>query len=226
MNAALYGQEENQEKNPNKLVIPPLTVLIDSALVNNKMLEYRKLEIDAKTLHAKSKARNWTRYMGFQGGAQYGVFDNFSTSDQVNITSNDLNSSLLQWNFNVGVFIKIPIFGIINNKTHNDIAAVEIEQAKHLHLSLIDEITEDVIRLYEDLILRQELLEINSKNYANGRVNYEMIQKEFENGQISVTEYVRISDVITKLTIEYEKSKTYFFQAKKLLENKVGFKIK
>ena len=217
-----------QEEGPNnshKLDIPLLPVLIDSALVQSKMLEFRRLEIDAKTLHAKSKSRNWTRYMGFQGGAQYGVFDNFSSSDQVNITTNDVNSSVLQWNFNVGVFLKIPIFGIINNKTHNDIADVEIEQARNLHLSLVEEIRDDVIRLYEDLILRQELLEINAKNYANGKVNFEMIQREFENGQISVTEYVRISDVITKLTIEYEKSKSYFFQAKKLLENKVGFII-
>lgn len=221
---AINAQQE-AEKNPYKLDIPLLPVLIDSALANNKMLEFRKLEIDAKTHHAKSKAKNWTRYMGFQGGAQYGVFDNFSTSDQVNITSNDVNSSLLQWNFNVGVFLKIPIFGIVSNKDRNNIAAVEIEQARNLHGSLIEEITDDVIRLYEDLILRQELLEINAKNYANGRVNFEMIQKEFENGHISVTEYVRISDVITKLTIEYEKSKSYFFQAKKLLENKVGFKI-
>jgi len=218
------GQEENNKK-PYELDIPLLPILIDSALAKNKMLEYRRLEIDAKTYHAKSKAKNWTRYMGFQGGAQYGVFDNFSTSDQVNITTNDVNSSLLQWNFNIGVFLKIPIFGIINNKANNTIADVEIEQARSLHGSLIEEIIDDVIKLYEDLILRQELLEINAKNYANGRVNFEMIQKEFENGHISVTEYVRVSDVITKLTIEYEKSKSYFFQAKKLLENKVGFKI-
>ena len=50
-----------------------------------------------------------------------------------------------------------------------------------------------------------------------------MVEKEFRNGIISITEYVRISDMTSKIQVAYEMAKSDFLLAKRILENTVGF---
>lgn len=104
-------------------------------------------------------------------------------------------------------------------------ANVEIQQAKNLVKFQKDEIIENVIRHYEELLLNQNLLQLNASNLGNARVNMEMVEKEFRNGLIPIYEYVRISDMTARIESDYEKSKTDFLVSKKLLENLTGITI-
>ena len=54
----------------------------------------------------------------------------------------------------------------------------------------------------------------------------EMVSKEFKNGLIIISEYVRISDMTSRIAVEFEKAKSDFFVSKKLLENIIGFELK
>ena len=54
----------------------------------------------------------------------------------------------------------------------------------------------------------------------------EMVAKEFRNGAIETSEYVRISDMTSRIAVEFEKAKSAFFLSKKLLENQIGFQLK
>jgi hypothetical protein len=51
----------------------------------------------------------------------------------------------------------------------------------------------------------------------------EMVDKEFRNGITTVSEYVRISDITSRIESDYEQAKSDFFLAKKLLEDLAGF---
>jgi outer membrane protein TolC len=201
-----------------KLLIPALDVLIDSALVNNGMLNYRKLEIEAKKHNLKSKRRDWTRNFGIQSDTRYGTFDNFSSNVNGPITTT-LTSTTKQLNYGIGLYLKIPVFDMINRKSEIKRAKAEVDQAKSLKISQEDELKEVVIRYYEDLILKQELLELRSSNLGNARVNLEMVKKEFINGLIPIYEFVRISDMTARIAAEYEKAKSDFLVSKKILEN-------
>ena len=163
------------------LLIPKLNVLIDSALVNNGMVSYRLLEIEAKEANLKSKKNYWTRNVGIQADTRYGTFDNYSTitGDKSSI---NLASDTQQMNYNVGVYLKFPIFDVVNRKAQIKKAKVEIEQAKRLVQFQKDEIIEKVIRYYQDLILKQNLLELKASNQGSARVNMEMVEKGFRNG--------------------------------------------
>ena len=86
-------------------------------------------------------------------------------------------------------------------------------------------IIEKVIRYYEDLILKQNLLELKAANQGSARVNMEMVEKGFRNGLISISEYVRISDMTNRIATDFETAKADFFTAKKLLENLTGVVI-
>lgn len=216
---------ENESKSSNtKLIIPSLKVLIDSALVNNGMLNYRKLEIDSKDCNLISKRQYWTRNFGLQADTGYGTFNNFSSTSGNNSTVN-LASNTQQLNYNVGLYLKIPVFDVINRKSQIKQAKSELEQAKSLAKSQEDELTQVVIRNYEDLILKQNLLELRASNLGNARVNMEMVEKEFKNGLIPISEYVRISDMTYRIAAEFEQAKSEFLVSKKLLENLTGIEI-
>ena len=75
------GLEEGYSQGTsNSLMIPKLTVLIDSALVNNGMVNYRILEIEAQESNLKSIRQEWTRNFGMVADTRYGTFDNFSSN--------------------------------------------------------------------------------------------------------------------------------------------------
>lgn len=208
----------------NMLNIPKLEILIDSALSNNGMVNYRLLEIKAKEENIEAKRKDWTRNFGIQADTRYGTFDNFSTITGDNSSIN-LASNTQQLNYNVGLYLKIPIYDIINRRSQVKRANVEIQQAKNLVKFQKDEIIENVIRHYEELLLNQNLLQLNASNLGNARVNMEMVEKEFRNGLIPIYEYVRISDMTARIESDYEKSKTDFLVSKKLLENLTGITI-
>lgn len=209
---------DNADTSSVKLLIPSLDVLIDSAIVNNGMLNYRKLEIEAKKHNLKSKQRDWTRNFGIQSDTRYGTFDNFS-SNVIGPNTTTLASTTKQLNYGIGLYLKIPVFDMVNRKSEIKRAKAEIDQAKSLKISQEDELKEVVIRYYEDLVLKQQLLELRSSNLGNARVNMEMVEKEFVNGLIPIYEFVRISDMTARIEAEYEKAKSDFLVSKKVLEN-------
>jgi len=216
---------ENESKSTNtKLIIPSLNVLVDSALVNNGLVNYRKLEIDAKDSNLKSKRQYWTRNFGLQVNSGYGTFNNLSSISGDNSTVN-LASNTQQLNYNVGFYLKMPVFDVINRKTEIKQAKAELEQAKSLAKSQQDELTQVVIRNYEDLLLKENLLELRASNLGNAKVNMEMVEKEFRNGLIPISEYVRISDMTSRIAAEFEQAKSEFLVSKKLLENLSGIEI-
>lgn len=207
-----------------KLLIPELEVLIDSALTNNGMLGYRKNEIEVKKANLKAKRRNWTRNFGIQADTRYGTFDNFSNNVSGPNTVT-LSSTTIQTNYGVGLYLKIPVFDIFNRKSDIKQAKSEISQAESLVEFQEYEIRETVIRYYEDLILKENLLEIQAINLSDAKVNQEMAKKEFTNGQLEIYEYIRISDITAGVASEFEKAKSNLILAKKLLENYTGVKI-
>lgn len=210
--------------NAHRLNIPELPVLIDSALANNGLLNSRKLEIDAKNENLKYYQRYWTRNFGLQGGARYGTIDNFSSISGQNSTIN-LSSNVEQLDYYIGAYIKFPVFDAINRRSEIRRAKTEIEQAKSLVKFQKDELVEWVIKYYEDLLLKQDLLEIRAENLGSARVNKEMAEREFKSGLIPVYEYVRISDITSRISGEYAEAKSEFIVAKKLLENLTGLEI-
>ncbi len=222
-----FAQDKTTERSIHQsyeLLIPTIEVLIDSALANNGMLAYRVDEIESKKANLKMKKRYWTRNFGVQGDARYGTFDNFSQNVSGPSTI-QLASTTIQTNYGIGVYLKIPVFDIYNRKSDIKQAKAELSQARNLVKNQEDEIKEKVILYYEDLKLKQRLLRIRAINLIDAKVNKEMAQKEYTNGQIPLYEYIRISDITSGIETEFEKGKSALMTAKRLLENLTGVTI-
>ena len=123
----------------------------------------------------------------------------------------------------MGVFLKLPLYDMIDRKNQINVAKIQLDQAKSMAQVQIDELRQIIIRLYEDILLKQKLLNIKSQSWGNARVNMDMVDKEFRNGNIPVNEFVRVSDIVSRTESEYETAKTDFITARKILEEVVGF---
>jgi len=207
---------------PLSVIFPPLKDVIDSAIKNHPMVLYRKLEVEVKESNMLSQKNYWLRNLGVQADSRYGTFDNFSSNDNGQSTTL-LNTTNKQFNYGVGVYFKFPLVDMLNRKNQVSQAKKEMEQARQLSEVQVTEIRQMVIKFYNDALLKQRLLQIKSQAMSNGRVNMEMVEKEFRNGQIPVSEYVRISDIVSRSEGDYEQAKSDFLTAKQLLEEIAGF---
>lgn len=218
------AQSNDNERTSREILLPPLEELIDAAIKNNPAVEFTRLGIEVKESLVGSERNYWTRNFGFQADASYGNINNSAYSVEAG-DDNLLSTSTTQWNYGAGLYLKIPIYDLINRKALVKQAKLEVDQAKSMEESMKNEIRKLVIEQYQKVILTQKLLDIKSQNMGNAKVNMQMVEKEFRNGVTTVLEYSRVSDITTKVKIEYETAKSEFFLAKKLLENTVGFKI-
>lgn len=215
---------ESKTLGNSELKIPSLDAVIDSVIKNNAMLKFRKQGIGVKESTLASEKIYWTRNLGVQAETRYGTLNSFSAGVD-GPSAPAFTSITTQFNYNVGVYLKFPVFDFLNRKKQITLARLEVEQAVSLEQSLKDEIRQMVIRLYHDLLLKQNLLRIKSEGLSNGRINMQMAEKEFRNGVIQVTEFARISGITSELESDYEFAKSEFLIAKSILEDMAGFKF-
>jgi len=206
----------------NELNIPPLEVVIDSILKHSAMLRFRKHHVGVKESTLKSERIYWTRNLGLNGNVEYGNLNNNSYSVEQN-KPNLLSTSTTQFNYSAGFYLKFPIYDIVNRKHQIKLAKLEVDEAKSMADFQEEEIRQTVIKLYQDLILRHKLLRIKSQNLGNGRVNMQMVEKEFRNGVVATSEYVRITSMTSNMEVDYELAKSNFLVAKQQLEDMAGF---
>jgi outer membrane protein TolC len=130
-----------------------------------------------------------------------------------------------QTNYGIGGFIKFPLQDVLNRRNLIIQAQSELDQAESMAEAQRVELRELVIRQYNDVLLKQRLLKIRSKNLSTSKINMEMVEKEFQNGVVSVTEYARIFDIVARSESDFETARTDYITAYMLLEEIVGFKF-
>lgn len=203
--------------------IPPLNVIIDSVLKRNGMVRFRKQHVEVQASKLKSEGIYWTRNFGIQADTRYGTFDNTSLTADGGTSGSYLNTNTKQWNYGVGLYLKFPVFDLLNRKNQINLAKMELEESKSMAQFQEDEIRQATIKLYQDLILKQKILKIKSESLGNGKVNMQMVEKEFRNGLVPVAEYVRISGMSSNMETDYELAKSDYLVAKQILEDMAGF---
>lgn len=214
--------QSSEFENKQETQLPSLQVIIDSVLNRNAMLKFRKQHIGVKASTLETERIYWTRNFGVQADTRYGNLSNFSTNADGLVNSSALTTSK-QFNYSVGFYVKIPIFDFLNRKNQVGLARLELDEARSMAQFQEDEIRQTVIKLYQDLILKQKVLKIKSKTLSDGKVNMQMVEKEFRNGVVPVAEYVRITSIASNVEVDYEYAKSEFITAKKLLEDMAGF---
>ena len=215
-------ESDNSSLNGSEFKFPPLEVVIDSVLKRSAMVNFRNQHIGVKESTLASERIYWSKNLGIQADTRYGNLSNFATSED-GISNTAALTTAKQFNYSVGFYLKIPIFDVINRKNQIKLAKLEVDEAKSMAEFQKEEIRQTVIRMYQDLILKQKLLQIRSRRLGDGRVNMQMVEKEFRNGVVPLSEYVRIVGMTENMEADYAKAMSEFITAKLLLEDMAGF---
>lgn len=209
----------------DSISIPPLSMMIDSAIAHNAMLRFFEHSIDAKKSSLSAESKSWTKSFGIQADVRYGSFNNFSTNTAEGQSPSLLATATNQTNFGVGAYIKLPLSDFINRKNFIQLAKAEVHQAESMAEVQRDEIRQIVIKQYNDLILKISLLQIKAKNLETSRINLVMAEKEFQNGIIPIGTYSSISQTAGNTEITFQEAMSEFKTAYMILEEIVGFKF-
>jgi outer membrane protein TolC len=206
-------------------LLPPLSVLIDSALIHDPGMKYSNLQVDVNQHLLRNEQVQWTQDFGLQANVGYGTFDyiyNNVGNGQIPASYSSLQS---QTQYNVGGYFRMPLFDVVNRKNQVKLARVQVEQARSLLEAQQNLVRENVIKEYNDLILKQRILKIRSKYLETSKINMQIAEKQFVGGAITVDEYSRVSEVDTKTAEDYETAKNDFLTSYQTLEITVGMKF-
>lgn len=206
-------------------MLPSLETIIDSAIANNPNVKFRDLQIYINKFKLNADRNLWTRNLGIQADGRYGTFNNFSTNTSEGQTPSTISTLSSQFNYGVGAYIKLPIYDFLNRKNQINLSEAEVEQAESFAESQRNELRQAVIKQYNELIVKHRLLKIKSKYAETSKINMQMVEQEFTNGIISVSEYSRISEIVTRTEIDFENSRMEFLTAYMILEEITGIRF-
>lgn len=188
--------------------IPPLYMLIDSAIANHPEIKRWAYESESFEHEIKATSLDWVRATS---GGNYNIF-----------FANDPN---------------IPFVGIPNSLfARVEVSWDDLYTRRHRKRALKAQANADaqgsanaerlvaaeVTMLYNNLFMYQKMLEVNQKAIQMGKMGVELGEEKFRNGQIQLSELSQLYDLMTKYGLEYERSYAAYKSAYTDLERIVG----
>lgn len=157
------------------------------------------------------------KYLGLDANYNYG------TADYYSLLNSSISTSIQQTSrYTFGASVKLPLFDIINRKNAINAEKIKYEFFQNEAESEKQAIRKSVIESYYSLILKQKLFKIANENYIEGKIQAEMAEKQFTNGELNIYDFSRIKSTKNSYQIQYETAKTEFTLAYLLLQELTG----
>ena len=205
--------------------IPSLEVLIESAISNSHKLKYLQNQVKLSGYNLKTAKRNWAKYFSFAGSVQEGSWTSLSfVEDQFGNSVGTLGSTD-QTRWTIGLQLRLPVINIIDYKNQTNIARVQIESKIEQKLDAVKDIRAEVITLYNELVIQQEMLRIDIDNIEYASLASEMAEREYEQNKITLGEMSRIRDVLSRARSRHVTTKINFINAYVMLQEITGVKF-
>jgi len=179
-----------------------LPLLIDSAI---KYSPQARLSRSNETrIKATNNINKKAIYNALSIRTSFGYGSNFSAinNQSANITENYTTGQSAF--YSIGIGLQLPLTQIINRK---DIIKVErsiVEAAVADKDNTTQTIKRDVIRAYQELKLIQKLLGVSSKNKQSAEIIFNLSEKNFLNGQLTVDQVALVTESYNRALIDFE----------------------
>ncbi len=207
-------------------MLPPLAALIDSAIVYSPLLRQYDAQMEIRDLERRGVKNDWANNLYTIAEWKYGSTENVVFVEDGNNTiiggsANTARASRSQ----LGVGLRLTLFDITQRKRVVAIADAKYDYAAAQRDEIIQLIRKDVTLLFNDLILSQRLLTIKSETQQAKLLHFNLAEKQFLEGELPVSDYSKIIEMIAKSSAEFEEAKMDFTNKYFLLEMAVGLKL-
>jgi len=200
----------------------PVDSLTSWALHNSIALGIREHDIRKNELNVQHTRSEWMEKVSTDMGYFYSnnLLDVVSNGSLTGIYES--NSLQNRSNYRVGMTVRLSMYDLIGRGAKND---MKVEELQMSHLQRKQE-ERDVVRmvqlLYNDLLMKWEVLQIRAQSYQTQWVNKTMAEQAFTQGEIPVSELSRVTSMYADAADLYQKAKMNFHNAYILLEDFVG----
>lgn len=205
--------------------LPPLEVLIDSAVANIPYIKIEEAEIEINRQLLRQQKTNWLRFIFFDGSLAYGSTYDFSTNESTGSYPTDFSSTRFQSNYRVGLYLRLPFSEFAHRSSSVKVAKRNVEKGILLRDQKVLELKQDVIFIYQDLIMYQEKLKVKNQAQLTTTLQVQLAEMEFLNGKISISELSRLTEHHASNLYSFVEDRNLFYKQYLLLEQIVGMKF-
>lgn len=207
------------------LRIPPLQDLIDSAIIHSPLLKIYDADISIATYDIKTARRQWMKEFYIDASAFKDFYNGLTTNEVVNSNPNQILTNQDNNWLRAGVSLRLPMltFADLHNQVKN--ATKKLERAMSVKENQILELRKELILRYNQLIINQRILKTANENITYTSLQKDMGEKDFMNGQTTLYELARISEMHRKAVTDFETSRNEFYNAYMILQEIVGIKF-
>ena len=228
-------QKRLQQFNPltNNVVevLPPLSVLLDSAVVHAAQVNYETLHATRNLYEIKRARLEWSQYFGVNvdGGWGNWLTDNIdnvrqSIGNNSGGTLSDYTRSY-RWNYSIAGFVRLPLYTILKRRNEINISKKEVEMSLALRDQRANEIRMETIRYYSAMLQAQDKMKISGDYQEYTTLQMQIADEQFRNKEIEMAEYARLKEIQIRGAIEYAQYKSEFSMNYQLLEEITGIKF-
>lgn len=210
--AIALGQQDGQfSENEDTLIVnladylPPLNVMIDSAIANSPEADYFLYRQRMFEYEEAQEKKEWLN--NIQVSANYFGGNNAFFGNALTLSG-----------YNYGVGVNIPIGQIFTRADRINMAhsASLSEEAKKREQERI--LAQKVEETYTKLFMLKELIAVTTEAKESAKFIYEQAETRFVRGELSLDELGQNNDLKTKWASTYITQKNEFYQTYRLLQ--------
>ncbi|GHT21056.1 hypothetical protein FACS189430_00500 [Bacteroidia bacterium] len=221
---AFYGIS-NAQSDLTGWNLPPLQVLIDSAIINAPTVKLADAAILASQYDDQALKRDWMERVSLTGTAMYGNAYDYATAlkeSQGTATPSEKRNTM---SYGAGVSLYYPLSQILDRKRMKQQAHLKIEQAEIQKEGTEQAIKQQVITAYYNLQTVLKAMEIQSETLAILSLSYDQAKLLYSDNRITLPEYTQIYQayIMAKNTLEVQKNAV--MSAFKSMEVLTGVKL-
>ncbi|WP_375418931.1 TolC family protein [uncultured Hymenobacter sp.] len=183
----------------------------------------KSLEISKSISQEQAKLARKSLYNIVAVGANYSYGNLFSFGgNQAPSPGVEINNAP---RYSVNANLSIPLSLLVNRGNTVRIADLSIQSTEAARQDRVDQLRQQVIELYQTVVLARKVLTLQQEALVNARTNYQLSERQFRQGQLTLPEISSANSQLTSASIAQESARNQYDTAFLILEEIVGAKI-
>lgn len=191
------------------IVLPPLDVVLAQSRAFAPHIEERRALLRKNEQLVDRASKTWLDGISFGVQTTAGTYGN-TTVDQLNVGAT------------AGASVRFSLFDIFAQRDQKKIMRYELEVSREMIRKAEVEESQFIVALYQRVEDWQRQIMVRADSWRSAQVHREMAELEFTNGNISVAELARVSEIEAKAHSDYLAATGEYRSFYRQLEIRIG----
>ncbi len=204
--------------------LPNLDSLTELAIAHSPRIQAQDHLIERERQRKKSSQKLWMDKLFSDVGYAYSnSFANVVSGNTANGGNTvEANNLTIGDNIRAGVTLRLSLFDVLGRRHQTNVVKEELAIARLQKEEMIEEIKVQVQLYYDELLSAERLLQIYSQKKQALDLQKLMAEKEFEEGQLPISELGRVTELASNAEIDFVKAQLDVKRVYEQLSSYVG----